>query len=299
MRQARTGGKGTGPHQRVVTKEVALGPRPQRKATAKVGAIDFGREGLQPLPEGIAPKHPRHCLDQAQPWLDRQSVGHQGHAFRAHDAVGIQDQHRVMVVPVRRHPVADVAGLVIGVVCPSAVVNRQARMGAPRGMDCRLFGLNCDSVAAVGQHMQRIPMPSLAGETRQKSEGVADGRSRRLAIHRQQDRDRQAVQGLNLGPGSPEQTKCRGGGGQDHPVERKDSDGDQSGLGHGKLPIDHEPAKTDPGQGQRHAKRQDQHSQTDSAHRLRRAEAGGGGIGEGRMQGLVRHRQRQSWLDLA
>ena len=134
MRQTCAGGKGAGADQGVVAQKIALGPCPEGKAAAEVGAVNLGGEGLQALPERVSGQHAGHGLDQAEAGVCGEGICHPQNGVRAHQAVGIQDQHRIMAMARSADPIADIAGFVIGVPGPVAVVQGQMRVPLAGGV---------------------------------------------------------------------------------------------------------------------------------------------------------------------
>ena len=120
---------------------IALGPGPARQPLAQERAIDRRRELLHPAKERVRPDHQRRGLDEPGGRVGGHLVGQREDGPGAHQAVGVEHEHRVMRPAPCLDPVADIAGLAPGIVAATAIPDphagrqhrAQRRMGAPLG----------------------------------------------------------------------------------------------------------------------------------------------------------------------
>ncbi len=99
----------------VVAPVVAVRPLPRRNAARRHGAVERARELLCPRPEGLAPGKHRHGLEQAQVGLSLHPIGKRDQRLRAHHAVGVEHDHRVVAPAPGLDEITQVSGLAPGI----------------------------------------------------------------------------------------------------------------------------------------------------------------------------------------
>ena len=110
---------------------------------------------MQALPKGFPRQHARRRLHKAKTRLRRHQVGHAQDRRGPHDAVGIEDQDRLVGDALGDDPVTDVARFVIGILGPATVMQGQVGMGMAQRLHLGLFQKGCGGVPRVGQDMER------------------------------------------------------------------------------------------------------------------------------------------------
>ena len=175
----------------VMAPVVAVPPLPERQPLHQGGGIEPCAELLHPGKQGLAPDGIGHGLDDAGAGVGIHQADQGADGAGAHDAVGIQHDHVVILAapaPAELQEVADLAALVG--VAAAVMQRRAAPMADPglHGVECRLFLSRNGGIAGVGQHEQVHSAQGRAGNSGVHRLDGGENRPRVLLVDRHHQR---------------------------------------------------------------------------------------------------------------
>ena len=287
--------EGAGADDRVVAPIVAGVARPAREPARENGTVDIACELLRAGEERAGADDARHALDEAHARPARHRVAEGEDRLGLHQAVGVENEHRVGRGAVARDPLGDVAGFLVRVLRPVAVGGADMSHAGPERLG-EGDPLGCEGILAarVGQDVEGEGVRRRRALQRlQHRLGAGEDTGGVLAVDRQQDRHSKgrrrrgdvARSRLQLG----EDAERRGADRQRDPEE-----GEGHQRGHGDL-GDREAAGLEPvedGREEETGRHERRQADGDARHRLAgRATRRDRRIAKGPPEVLLRHRE--------
>ena len=141
---------------------IAFGPRDLRDTFGQGRAIDAVAKLLHPPKKRPRAQELRKALDQTGAGVFGHRIGHRVNRLGSHQAVCIENQHRLPCAAPAGDPIGDIADLALGVFLTATIVQLGSRRQLiAQGHHAAQLGISHVEVLSVRQNKQRIAAPPL------------------------------------------------------------------------------------------------------------------------------------------